>query len=292
MATRITRVSRFSTGTVDIHPQHAYRGRSPMYWWILTSRRWLEARPINVYVIAHANGVVLFDTGQDRASVTDPSYFPDGANGVIYRRLARFHVSQDETLTAGLERLDYSTGDVTCAVVSHLHQDHIGGIGEVPEADLLVSADEWRSLHRPMAEARGLLRAHIERPGAKWRPVRYEPLDDPAVRPFTRGHDLFGDGLLTILPTPGHTPGSMSMFVRGTDGPPLLLVGDLTYDVHALEHGVSGGVGSKRALRETRTKVMALRTNHPGMQILAAHDPAAAGLLEAATSERKAAAPA
>ncbi len=292
MATRITRVSRFSTGTVDIHPQHAYRGRSPMYWWILTSRRWLEARPINVYVIEHPDGVVLFDTGQDRASVTDPSYFPDGANGVIYRRLARFHVSQDETLTSGLERLGYRTSDVTRAVVSHLHQDHIGGVREIPGADLLVSADEWRSLHRPMAEARGLLRAHIELPGARWKPVGYESLDDPSLRPFTRGYDLFADGSLTILPTPGHTPGSMSMLVRRSDGPPVLLVGDLTYDVHALERGVSGGVGSKRTLRETRTKVMALRPNHPGMQILAAHDPAAAGLLDAVMSAREAAPPA
>ena len=51
MPTPITRVARFSTGTVDIHPEHAHRGRSPMYWWILTSRRWLTGRPINVYVI-------------------------------------------------------------------------------------------------------------------------------------------------------------------------------------------------------------------------------------------------
>ncbi len=214
MANRIRRVSRFSTGTVDIHPQHAYRSRSPMYWWILTSRRWLEGRPINVYVIEHADGVVVFDTGQDRASVTDSSYFPDGANGVIYRRLARFHVSQDETMTAGLERLGYSTSDVARAVVSHLHQDHIGGIGEIPRAELLVSDDEWRSLHRPMPETRGLLRAHINLPDAKWKPITYEPVDDPALRPFTLGHDLFGDGSLMILPTPGHTPGSMSMFVR------------------------------------------------------------------------------
>src|SRR4029450_3625820 len=104
MSSPVQRVGRFSTGTVDIHPQHAYRGRSPMYWWILTSRHWLAARPLNVYVLEHADGVVLFDTGQDRASVTDPSYFPGGANGVIYHRLARFHVRQDETLTAGLER--------------------------------------------------------------------------------------------------------------------------------------------------------------------------------------------
>jgi N-acyl homoserine lactone hydrolase len=160
------RISRFSTGTVDIHPQHAYRGRSPMYWWILTSRRWLTARPINVYVIEHPEGVVLFDTGQDRASVTDPAYFPDGAVGLIYRRLARFHISEDQTLTAGLERLGLRPADVTTAIISHLHQDHIGGVSEIGDADLVVSADEWRSLHRPFAEARGLLRSHIELPGA------------------------------------------------------------------------------------------------------------------------------
>jgi glyoxylase-like metal-dependent hydrolase (beta-lactamase superfamily II) len=142
-----------------------------------------------------------------------------------------------------------------------------------------------------MAETRGLLRAHIDLPDAKWRPITYKPVDDPALRPFTVGHDLFGDGSLTILPTPGHTPGSLSMFVRRGDGPPLLLVGDLTYDVHALERGVSGGVGSKRALRDTCTKVMALRENHPAMPILAAHDPAAAGLLDAATATREVASP-
>jgi glyoxylase-like metal-dependent hydrolase (beta-lactamase superfamily II) len=278
----VKRIARFSTGTVDIHPQHAYRGRSPMYWWILTSRRWLSGRPINVYVIEHTDGLVVFDTGQDRASVTDPGYFPDGPVGLIYRRLARFHVNEDETLTAGLERLGYATTDVTTAVVSHLHQDHMGGVREIAHANLLVSADERRSLHRPMAEARGLLRGHIDLPDLKWIPVEFSGLDDPALRPFTRGHDMFGDGSLVMLPTPGHTPGSMSMLVRRLEGPALLLAGDLTYDVHAFERGVSGGVGSRRHLRKTRNKVLALRANNPGMPILAAHDPAAAGLLDAA----------
>jgi glyoxylase-like metal-dependent hydrolase (beta-lactamase superfamily II) len=79
-------------------------------------------------------------------------------------------ITETETLTAGLERLGYYTGDVASAVISHLHQDHIGGISEISHADLLVSADEWRSLHRPMPEPRGLLRAHIELDGAKWTP--------------------------------------------------------------------------------------------------------------------------
>jgi N-acyl homoserine lactone hydrolase len=72
MAAHITRVARFSTGTVDIHPQQVHRGHAPMYWWILTSRRLVTGLPINVYVIEQRDGLVLFDTGQDRASVTDP----------------------------------------------------------------------------------------------------------------------------------------------------------------------------------------------------------------------------
>jgi N-acyl homoserine lactone hydrolase len=282
MATNnITRVARFSTGTVDIHPQHAYRGPAPMYWWIFTSRRWLSGRPINVYVVEHTNGVVLFDTGQDHASVTDPCYFPDGPVGLIYRRLARFEVSEDETLTAGLARLGYRPFDVTKAVISHLHQDHIGGVREIPHAELLVSAEEWRSLHRPLAEARGLLRHHIEVPGLKWSPVEFTALEDPRLAPFTTGRDVFGDGSLVLLPTPGHTHGSMSMLVRRQDATPLLLAGDLTYDVDAFEQGQTGGVGSRRRLQTTRESVLALRANNPGMQVLAAHDPAAARLLDA-----------
>ena len=281
MASPVTRVARFSTGTVEIHPQHAYRGRSPMYWWILTSRRWPSGRPINVYVIEHTDGLVLFDSGQDRVSVTDPDYFPDGPVGLIYRRLARFQVSDDETLTAGLAGLGYRPADVTTAVISHLHQDHIGGVREIPGAELLVSADEWRSLHRPMAEARGLLRDHINVPGLRWSPVEFTTLEDPSLAPFTTGRDLFGDGSLVLLPTPGHTHGSMSMLVRRGDAPPLLLAGDLTYDVRAFERGQTGGVGSRRQLRATGDRVLALRANNPGMQILAAHDPGAAGLLDA-----------
>ena len=206
---------------------------------------------------------------------------------MIYRRLAKFHVDEDETFTAGLERLGYAPSDVTTAVISHLHQDHIGGVGEIPDADLLVSPDEWRSLHRPLAEPRGLLRNHIELPDLEWTPVDFMRSTTRHCGPFTVGHDVFGDGSLVILPTPGHTPGSMSMLVRRTDGPSLLLAGDLTYDVHAFERGVLGGVGSRRQLRKTRSEVLELRSHHPGMPILAAHDPAAAGLLDATTTNHR-----
>jgi N-acyl homoserine lactone hydrolase len=74
----IRRVRVISTGTVQIHPEHMARTWQPTFLSVLTSRRWTAPLPINVYVIEHRNGLVLFDTGQDRSSVTDPRYFPSG----------------------------------------------------------------------------------------------------------------------------------------------------------------------------------------------------------------------
>ena len=101
-------VSVISTGTVRIRPEHPYGSRKPLYWWLLTSRRWTPPAPINVYVIEHSSGLILFDTGQDRASVSDDAYFPGGVTGYMYHRLARFDIGEDDTLTAQLATLGYA----------------------------------------------------------------------------------------------------------------------------------------------------------------------------------------
>jgi hypothetical protein len=49
------------------------------YPWLRTSRHWTKPLPINAYVVEHRDGIVLFDTRQERASITDPGYFPGGA---------------------------------------------------------------------------------------------------------------------------------------------------------------------------------------------------------------------
>jgi N-acyl homoserine lactone hydrolase len=195
-------VSVISTGTVRIRPEHPYGTRKPLYWWLLTSRRWTPPRPINVYVIEHARGLILFDTGQDRASVTDSTYFPGGVTGYMYDRLARFDIGEGETLTARLAGLGYAPADVDTAILSHLHQDHIGGLPELAGSELLVPAAEWAELAGPVPELRGFLRSHIELPGLKWNQVGLEPTGDPALAPFTESLDVMGDGSLVLLPTP------------------------------------------------------------------------------------------
>jgi N-acyl homoserine lactone hydrolase len=269
-------VSVISTGTVQIRPEHPYGSRKPLYWWLLTSRQWTPPRPVNVYVIEHASGLVLFDTGQDRASVTNPAYFPGGLAGHVYDRLARFDIGEQDTLTAQLATLGYSPADVSTAIVSHLHQDHIGGLAELTGSDLLVSAAEWAELAKPAPELRGFLTSHIQLPDLAWHRISPEPTRDPALAPFTESLDVMGDGSLTLLPTPGHTAGSMSLLVRRAGRPPLLLAGDLTYGADILQRGQIPGVGSRRRLAESSRQVLALAGQQPGLVVLPAHDPTAA----------------
>jgi N-acyl homoserine lactone hydrolase len=278
-ADAVRAVSVVSTGTVQIHPEHPFGTRKPLYWWMLTSRQWTPPRPINVYVIEHAKGLVLFDTGQDRASVTDEAYFPGGFTGLIYDRLARFDIGEQDTLTAQLAALGYTPADVDTAILSHLHEDHIGGIAGLKDADLLVSAAEWAQLSKAAPEPRGFLRKHIQIPGLKWHHITMEPANDPSLAPFTESLDVMGDGSLVLLATPGHTKGSISLLIRRGTRPPLLLVGDLTYGAELLERRQVPGVGNRRRLAETTGKVLALTKQMPGLVVLPAHDPTAAARL-------------
>lgn len=172
----VSQVTVLSTGAVQIRPEHAESNGTPLLWWLNTSRRWTDPRPINVYVIEHAQGLVLFDTGQDRRSITDPTYFPKGFVGHNYHRLARFDIPEGATLTEQLRANGYDIGDVRFAILSHLHQDHIGGLRELPaSAQVLVSATELASVDKRFAVLAGLMREHILLPASPGSPSLHGP---------------------------------------------------------------------------------------------------------------------
>jgi glyoxylase-like metal-dependent hydrolase (beta-lactamase superfamily II) len=284
-ASPVARVSVISTGTVDIRPQHVRSDGTPPLWWLMTSRRWTGPRPINAFVIEHADGLVLFDLGQDRASVTDGDYLPKGVAGLLNRRLARFDIGRDQTLAARLASIGYDIADVHAAVLSHLHVDHIGGLPELTHARIVTSHMERQTVERPLARINGLMREHILLPGLRWQLVTPQSVEDPSLAPFTAAHDLFGDGSLVLLPTPGHTPGSLSLLVRRPGSPPLLMVGDLSFDVDLMAGEYVPGIGQRRELLDSTRKVNALRTRYPDLVVLAAHDHGAAARLAAAEQQ-------
>ncbi len=222
---------------VSIRPEHVGPTTRSELTWLLTSRTWTEPLPINVYVIEHERGLVLFDTGQDRASVTDPAIFSRVDPCAWPTRVWPDSTSRRRHAHRQLAAAGFGIAEVTTVVMSHLHQDHIGGLRELGHADIVVAADEWASLLGPGRRCAGFSLGTSGCPACAGRPLRLRCPAERRPGAVHPGHDLFGDGSLVLLPTPGHTPGSLSMLVRRAGFDPLLLVGDLTYDDDHFERG-------------------------------------------------------
>jgi len=152
----------------------------------------------NCYLIHHAQGWFLWDTGLADAVAATPEGV-SGANGAL--RLKR-----TKTLAAQLDALGVKPGDIKGMAISHTHPDHIGNVELLPQTMLYVQKAEY------------------EWPGEGGAP-RFKP--EHPVTKLDGDHDVFGDGSVVIVSTPGHTPGHQSLFVKLAKTGPLVLSGDL-----------------------------------------------------------------
>lgn len=268
---RISSVRVLQCGRAEQHKEHRYGSRLPQLWWVFFGRSWVDL-PLQAFLIEHREGLVLFDTGIDPAIQSDKGYIKQAIGRFLLARIFRFHLNLSDRIDHALARVGAVASEIRTAIISHLHFDHVGGIAQIPQADLLVSAREWAILSEPHAEREWILREHIEIPDAKWRQITFQPSDDPLFDGFDGIHDVAGDGSMILLPTPGHTAGSMSMLIRQNGWDPILLVGDLTYEAALLEKGIVPGTGDKETLLASFAKVRGLRGQLPGLAIVASHD--------------------
>lgn len=278
----IASVQVLTCGRAEQHKEHRYGSRKPQLWWVFFGRSWVPL-PLQCFLIEHRNGLVLFDTGIDPAIVFDSSYIKQAIGRFLLPRIFKLRVNEDDRIDHVLKQRGFNAGDIQTAVISHLHFDHVGGIAQVPQADLLVNAREWAILSEPHPEQEWILREHIEIPSAKWRQITFEPTDDPLFEGFEGIHDVAGDRSMILLPTPGHTAGSLSMLIRREGWDPILLVGDLTYETELLDHNIVPGTGDKETLLASFAKVRKLKQRLPGLAIVASHDFAASAEIARAT---------
>lgn len=269
-------VHGITLGEVQVRPKNIEGTGTPMLWWTLTARTWSPWLPVLAFVIEHERGLVLFDTGQSPDSLTDKAYYPGGMLGWVYRRQARFRVPAEQTLPAQLAALGFTPDDITHVALSHLHQDHAGNLAPFAGTPVLAAPAELALLEQKAPEMHGVLAARIPPPGVTLTPL---PFTSDPLPGFPESHDLFGDGTLVLIPTPGHSPGSMSLLIRRPDAAPLLLVGDVTYDPTLLQRGIVPDVGDRRVQLETASRIATLQQHLPTLRILAAHDPHALTLL-------------
>ena len=130
---------------------------------------------------------------------------PDGQKPADARAT---HWKRPKTLASQLEQLGVKPADIKYVAVSHTHPDHIGNITMFPQSTVLVQKAEY---DWPSPFARTL------QAGAS------------AVNKLEGDHDVFGDGSVTLIATPGHTPGHQSLLVKLPKTGALLLSGDAVH---------------------------------------------------------------
>ena len=263
-----------TTGVGSMHSEHRYGSLLPPVVWALLSRHWIDGVPVHFFAIDHRDGLVLFDTGLDPAIANDPRQYLGSPLGVFFlNRLFRWHIGPEDNVRDQLTRMGHDVASVRTVVFSHLHFDHTGRIEHLLHARLLAPRREWQALTAPNAERSWYLRQHVDRPGSQWTLFDVAPSDDPDVAPFGACFDVMGDRSIVLLPTPGHTAGSVSMLLRSAGLPPILLIADLAFELDMLMADRLPGVAEDvEAMRASNARVRALRERLPRLVILPSHD--------------------
>ena len=216
--------------------------------------------PVPWFLIKHPRGIVVIDGGNAAEVASDPrghwgdvlaAYTPvmDPADNCV-----------DQARSVGVE-----PQDVRYVLQSHLHLDHSGALGRFPRATYVVQRIEHDYAYAPDWFSKGAyIRADFDRPGLDWKFLGGE---------YTDHYDLFGDGTIRMIFTPGHSPGHQSFLIRLPNTGPVLLTIDAAYtqdhwEERALPGLVCSSVDAARSVRKLRRIA-----EETGALVVTGHDP-------------------
>ena len=275
------RLHSIQTGEVQIKSRHQhahYYGRAARMFDVLIDANWSPRLPINCWVIEHPEGLILVDTGES-SHANDPGYQPWWHP--FMQRCERRWVKPEQQVGSQLRALGFHPLDVRWVVMTHMHGDHAGGIGEFPNSEILLSEPEADAALARTGPLLGYLNMHYP----DWLKPKIINFRDGPWESFERSSTLTTDGRVHIVPTPGHTLGHVSVIVE-TDGHCVLMAGDAAYDEQALLRGGVDGVAQSVSLHHDSTRRLRELCGRRPTITQFAHDPESARRLASATTTR------
>lgn len=223
--------------------------------------------PIQVYahLLKHPQrGNFIVDTGVSRKLVDDPG--KEGLNWLIQKVM---HLEKIQIRKSTSEILQSMNGKLSGVFFTHLHLDHISGMPDIAnEIPLYVGASESTETSFKNMFVRGASDQLLKdkQPLQEW---HFQP--DPQNK-FEGIIDVFEDGSVFVISTPGHTPGSTAFLIRTTHGP-VLLTGDTCHTRWGWEHTVEPGdftADNERNLKSLKS-MKELVARHPLIEVRLGH---------------------
>jgi N-acyl homoserine lactone hydrolase len=227
--------------------------------------------PVQAFLVEHPGaGPMLVDTGFHAAVAVDPRQGIGRLGGLIFKDL---QMDSGQAVPGQLRERGIDPADVGTVVLTHLHSDHASGISQFPDATFVLSTSEWEA-----AAEGGVTDGYVKRQfdhAFDYRLLDFESDAADSFASFGRSLDLFGDGSVRIVFTPGHTPGHCSVVLR-LSGRELLLTSDAAYTERtitetALPYRMADEHRFRRSLREIQLYI----EQRPDALVVPGHDMAA-----------------
>jgi N-acyl homoserine lactone hydrolase len=266
------RVHPILTGELHAPPAHTDRptgrlARPKIAAQLLRGRGGWDWLPVPAFLVEHPSaGPILIDTGLHPSCATDVTGNMGRAGKLLYE--ARMH--HDQALRFQLPERGVQPTDIRLVIMTHLHVDHASAVSEFPAATFVLDGREWDA-----ASAGGARQGYHHRQfdhAFDWRTLNYQADPVRSFSGFARSLDLFGDGSVRVVSTPGHTLGHQSVVLRTRHGE-VVVLGDAAYTEREL-HGDAQPliVHDAHLHRRSLNEVARYREQTPAAVVIPGHD--------------------
>lgn len=218
--------------------------------------------PVSSYLIEHPQGLILIDTGWNERVRT--SQWQELG---LQTQINKAYLPAGWSIREQLNQLGFQPQDIDYLVLSHLHSDHASGLPLVKDAQkILVSQPEWTAAqHDPLRYIPKMWR------GVDLQTFQFSPSQ---LGPYHQSFDLFQDGSVQFIYTPGHNRGLAATLIRGGAGQEVLLASDTAYAQESIDHLYTPGIVINRPQAIQSVAWVQQKSQEPQViETLTNHDP-------------------
>lgn len=218
--------------------------------------------PVSVYLIVHPKGNVLIDTGWDTKFAHER---PRQLFGMVNKISAPI-ISEDEGVDSKLRQVGLKDEDISHLFISHMDFDHTSGLRLVKNIkDIRTAQEEWQACNKFSLRYVDTWSGICD--------VKTFSYSESGIGPVGRSYDVFGDGTLLLVHTPGHSRGLFSVMIRGNDGY-IILGNDAAYLPESFSLHKIPGFAVDKTLAEKSLDWLAACKNDPLCKgVFVNHDP-------------------